>query len=108
MLERVDSGQHKGCAKAACEPGKRARPKAGTQGRHALIDRRDVISPILRVSLLDGRQTLVDLCQLRIFLGLRQGPVEGRAVDLALKIGGIAQSRIFLRHTYPCCPGLSG
>ena len=98
MLERVDGGQYEGRAEAAREPGQRPRPKTGPQFRHALIDRRDVVSPVLGMSLLDRRQTVVNLSQLRVLLGLRESPVEGRAVDLTLKIGGVAPSWIFFGH----------
>ena len=91
-LEGIDGGQHEGRSKAAREPGESPRPKAGTQFRHALIDRRDVVPPVLGMSLLDRRQAVVDLRQLRVLLGLRESPVEGRAVDLALKIGRVAPS----------------
>jgi hypothetical protein len=50
------------------------------------------------VRLLDRRQPAVNLSKLRVLLGLRQSPIKGRAVDLALKIGGVALSRIFFRR----------
>ena len=68
-----------------------------------VIDRRDVALPVLGVGLLDRRQASVNLRQLRVLLGLRQGAVEGRAVDLALKIGRVAPSWIFFGHLGPCC-----
>src|SRR5262249_23956805 len=91
-------GQYEGRAEAAREPGQRPRPKAGTQFRHALIDRRYVVPPVLGMSLLDRPQAVVNLRQSRVLLGLRQRPIEGRAVDLALKIGRVAPSWIFFRH----------
>ena len=57
---------------------------------HPHVERR--FPPVLGMSLLDRREALVDLRQLRVLLGLRESPVEGRAVDLALKIGRVAPS----------------
>jgi hypothetical protein len=59
-----------------------------------MIDRLDVVLPIFGVRSLDRREAPIDLRQLRVLLGLREGAVEGGAVDLALKIGGVAPSRI--------------
>ena len=106
MLEGVDGGQYEGRAESARKPGQRARPKAGPQFRHTLIDRRDVVPPVLGMSLLDRRQAVVNLRQLRVLLGLRENPVEGRAVNLALKIGRVAPSSILFRHR-GFCAGLS-
>ncbi len=49
---------------------------------------------------LDRRQAPINLGQLRVFFGLRQGLVEGGAVDLALQIGGIALGRIGGGHRH--------
>src|SRR5208282_6861649 len=77
--------------------GERSRPETGAQLRHVLMNRRDVVLPVLGVGLLDRRQASVNLRQLGVLLGLRQGSVEGGNVDLALKIGGVAPSRVVFR-----------
>src|SRR6516165_7444736 len=107
MLERIDAGQDKGWAKAARKPGERARPKARTQPWHNIIDRRDMVLPVLGVRILDRRQASINLRQLRVLLGLRQGSVKGGTVDLTLKIGRVAPSWIFLRHLEAPCARLS-
>ena len=107
MLERIDRRQHESRAEAPREPSERAGPETGAQLRHAVIDRRDVVLPVLGVGLLDRRQAPIDLRQLRVLLGLRQGPVEGGAVDLALKIGRVAPSWIFFGHLGAPCAQFS-
>jgi hypothetical protein len=58
------------------------------------------------MSLLDRRQAVVNLRQLPVLLGLCERPIEGRAVDLALKIGRVAPSWIFFRHHGPLLCGI--
>ena len=106
MLEGVDGRQYESRTEAAGEPSERPRPEAGAQRRHAPIDRLDMALPILGMSFFDRRQTPVYLGQLRVFLGLRQGPVKCGAVDLALQVGGVAPPRVLFRHRRTSlCPG---
>src|SRR6266436_1375610 len=98
MLERIDGRQYESRAEAAGEPSERAGPKAGTQLRHPLIDCGDVVLPVLGMGLLDRRQAPIDLGQLRVLFGLRQGSVECGAVDLTLQISDVASSWVVFGH----------
>src|SRR4029077_15087318 len=87
-----------GRAETAREPGERPRPEARPQVGHALADRAHFAFPEFGVSLFDRAEASVNLRQLRVLLGQRQRSVERGAVDLALQIGPVAPSRIFLGH----------
>ena len=98
LLERIDARQDERRTETARQPSKAPRPEAGPQARHALTHRTDLALPELGMRLLDGAEASINLRQLGVLLGLRERPVERRAVDLALQIGPIALSRIFRRH----------
>src|SRR5207237_6563488 len=98
LLERVDARQYESRAETARQPGKRARPEARPQARHALPHRADLAFPELGMCVLDRREASINLRQFRVLLGLRQRAVKRRAVDLSLQVGPVALPRIFLVH----------
>ena len=95
MVGSTKAGPKRRASQASARVRKLGR-KLGTRWPIAL----DLAFPELGMRLLDRAEAGVDLRQLGVLLGLRQGSVERGAVDLALQIGGVALPRIFLGHFY--------
>jgi len=90
LFERVDDRQHEGRPEAPGEKGKRPCAETGFQARHAGADFRQVLAPVLRMAFLDGRETSIDLGELRILFDICQRAIKARAIDLALQVHLVA------------------